>query len=162
MTIGESLSRLDGPIKVTGKARYTADMPAANMLYGVLVTATIPAGKVSNFEITSALAEPGVVRVLTHKEMPRAKCAIAGPPWGHSFLVLQDDEIRHEGQPVALVLAETLEAAESGARKVIVRYAPTAAKVPVALEWSELDRVAVAPKKYRVLLPRAGFLKRRC
>jgi xanthine dehydrogenase YagR molybdenum-binding subunit len=146
MTIGESLPRLDGPIKVTGKARYTADIPVANMLHGVLVTATIPAGKVSGFDITSALAEPGVVRVLTHKEMPRAKCAIVGPPWGHSFLPLQDDEIRHEGQPVALVLAETLEAAESGARKVIVRYAPARPRVPAALEWSELERVAVVPK----------------
>jgi xanthine dehydrogenase YagR molybdenum-binding subunit len=146
MTMGEPLPRLDGPIKVTGKARYTADIRVANMLYGVLVTATIPSGKVTDIDGTSALAEPGVLRVLTHKAMPRAKCAIAGPPWGHSFLPLQDDEIHHEGQPVALVLAETLEAAESGARKVTVDYTPTAARMPVALEWSELDRVAVTPK----------------
>ncbi|HEX4158959.1 MAG TPA: xanthine dehydrogenase family protein molybdopterin-binding subunit [Rhizomicrobium sp.] len=146
MTIGQPLPRLDGPIKVTGKARYTADVRVANMLYGVLVTATIPSGKVRDVDGASALAEPGVVRVLTHKDMPRAKCPIAGPPWGHSFLPLQDDEIRHEGQVVALVLAETLEAAESGARKVVVSYAPTLAKIPAALEWSELERVAIAPK----------------
>jgi xanthine dehydrogenase YagR molybdenum-binding subunit len=146
MTIGESLPRLDGPIKVTGKARYTADRRAENMLYGVLVTATIPSGKVSDVEAAPALAERGVVRVLTHKEMPRARCKIAGPPWGHSFLPLQDDDIHHEGQAVALVLAETLEAAEAGARKVIVHYDPTTPRVPVAPKWAELERVAVAPK----------------
>ncbi|HZC97660.1 MAG TPA: xanthine dehydrogenase family protein molybdopterin-binding subunit, partial [Bradyrhizobium sp.] len=159
MTIGEPLPRLDGPIKVTGKARYTADMRVANMVHGVLVTATIPSGKVNDVDGAFALAEPGVVRVLTHKEMPRAKCTIAGPPWGHSFLPLQDDEIRHEGQPVALVLAETIEAAESGARKVIVHYAPTTARVPAALEWSELDRFAAAPKNSGYIFVEPSFSK---
>jgi xanthine dehydrogenase YagR molybdenum-binding subunit len=146
MSIGEPRPRIDGPIKVTGAARYTADLRAPNMLHGVFVTAAIPAGKVIAFDKDEALAEPGVVRLLTHEDMPRPQAAIAGPPFAHSFLPLQDNEVRHEGQPVALVLGETLEATEAGARRVNVRYAATTAKVPVAAAWSELDRVALAPK----------------
>src|SRR5580704_3963265 len=119
MSIGEPIPRIDGRIKVTGAARYTADLRAPNMLHGVFVTASIPAGKVIAFDKGDALAEPGVVRVLTHEDVPRPKTAIAGPPFAHSFLPLQDDEIRHEGQPIAMVLAETLEAAEAGARERI-------------------------------------------
>src|SRR5580765_4615059 len=110
MSIGEPLSRADGRVKVTGAARYTADLRASDALYGVFVTASIPAGKVIAVDTTNALAEPGIFRVLTHEDMPRPKTAISGPPFAHSFLSLQDDEIRHEGQPVAIVLAETLEA----------------------------------------------------
>jgi xanthine dehydrogenase YagR molybdenum-binding subunit len=146
MSIGEPIPRLDGPIKVTGEARYTADVQTENMLHGVLVTAAIPAGKVIDFDKTDALAEAGVIRVLTHEDMPASKCAISGPPFAYSFLPMQDNEIRHQGQPIALVLGETLEAAEAGAGKVHVRYVPVAAKAPVAPIWSEIDRVAVAPK----------------
>ncbi len=146
MSIGEPLPRIDGPVKVTGAARYTADLRAANMLHGAFVTATIPAGKVLAIDRSDALAEPGVVRVLTHEDMPAPKTAAAGPPFAHSFLPLQDDAIRHEGQPIALVLGETLEAAEAGARRVRVRYAPTTAQSPAAPIWSELDRTAVTPK----------------
>jgi xanthine dehydrogenase YagR molybdenum-binding subunit len=146
MSIGEPHPRIDGPIKVTGAARFTADLRVPNILHGVFVTASIPAGKVIAFDKEDALAEPGVVRVLTHEDMPRPQAAISGPPFAHSFLPLQDNEIRHEGQPIAMVLAETLVAAEAGARKVNVRYASTTAKVPVVAVWSELDRVALAPK----------------
>ena len=146
MSIGEPIPRIDGSIKVTGAARYTADLRAPNMLHGVFVTAPLPAGRVIAFDKGHALAEPGVVRVLTHEDVPRPKTTIAGPPFAHSFLPLQGNEIRHEGQPIAMVLGETLEAAEAGARKVDVRYAPTTAKTPVAPLWSELDRAALAPK----------------
>jgi xanthine dehydrogenase YagR molybdenum-binding subunit len=159
MSIGEPLARLDGRIKVTGAARYTADLRAPNMLHGVFVTASIPVGKVIAFDKGEALAEPGVVRVLTHEDMPRPRTAIAGPPFAHSFLPLQDDEIRHEGQPIAMVLAETLEAAEAGARKVNVRCAPTTAKTPVAPQWSELERVARAPKNSGYFFVEPEFAK---
>jgi xanthine dehydrogenase YagR molybdenum-binding subunit len=115
------------------------------MLYGVLVTATISAGRVAEIRGDDALAEAGVVCVLSHEDMPRARCVIAGPPISHSFLPLQDDEIRHEGQPVALVLADALEAAEVGARRVKVRHEPAAAIILAALAWQEIDRSAVAP-----------------
>jgi xanthine dehydrogenase YagR molybdenum-binding subunit len=146
MSIGQPLPRIDGPIKVTGTARYTADLRAPNMLHGAFVTATIPAGKVLAIDHSDALAEPGVVRVLTHEDMLPLKTRVAGPPFAHSFLPLHGDQIRHEGQPIALALAETLEAAEAGARRVRVRYAPTTAQTPAVPIWSELERAAVAPK----------------
>src|ERR1700730_9194468 len=100
MSIGEPHPRIDGPAKVTGAARYTADLRAPNMLYGVPVTASIAAGRVAALEKHEALAEAGVVRVLTHEDIFPSNFTVAGPPFAHSFLPLQDDQIRHEGQPV--------------------------------------------------------------
>jgi CO/xanthine dehydrogenase Mo-binding subunit len=130
------------------------------MLHGVFVTASIPAGKVIAFGKDEALAEPGVIRVLTHEDMPRSKITISGPPFAHSFLPLQDNDVRHDGQPVALVLGESLEAAEAGARKVSVIYGGTTAKVPVPVVWSELDPVSRSlPRATQMrasLSPRSG------
>ncbi|OJH41694.1 carbon monoxide dehydrogenase [Cystobacter ferrugineus] len=123
MSMGKPLTRLDGADKVTGRARYAADQPLPDALHAVYVTAPIPAGRVTSIDTAEALAHPGVVRVLTARDMPRLKSASA-PPAASVFMPLQGDEIRHEGQPVALVLAETLQAAEHGARLVRVGYAP--------------------------------------
>ncbi|HEY2750734.1 xanthine dehydrogenase family protein molybdopterin-binding subunit [Phenylobacterium sp.] len=159
MSIGEPVPRLDGPIKVTGAAPYTADLRLPGMLHGVLVTATIPAGKAIAIARNEALAEPGVVHVLTHADMPRPKTAVAGPPFSTSALPLQDDEIRHEGQPIAVVLAETLEAAEAAARKVHVRYAPAPATTPAPAVWSALEGVAAAPRNTGYFFLEPDFAK---
>jgi xanthine dehydrogenase YagR molybdenum-binding subunit len=174
MTIGQPLPRLDGPAKVTGRARYAADHSAPGLLHAVLVTATIPAGRVTAIEAPEALAEPGVVRVLTHENMPQFGMLAQGdalgdfdveegkpdgPPAAQSFMPMQGDEIRHEGQPVAIVLGETLEAAEAGARRVQVRYERTEPRLPVAPEWAALDRVAVEPRKSDFLFFGSEFTK---
>ena len=174
MTVGQPLPRLDGPAKVTGRARYAADHGAPGLLHAVLVTAAIPAGRLTAIEARAALAERGVVRVLTHEDMPRfAKLPQGealgdfdmeedkpdGPPAAQSFMPMQDDEIRHEGQPVAIVLGETLEAAEAGARRVEVRCEQTEARLPVAPEWAALDDVAVEPRKSDFLFFGPGFTK---
>jgi xanthine dehydrogenase YagR molybdenum-binding subunit len=143
--IGQPLARPDGPAKVTGRARYTADQDAPDLLHAVLVTATIPAGRIVAIDAARALAERGVVRVLTHADMPEFG-VLDGPPAAQGFMPMQGDEIRHEGQPVAIVLAETLEAAEAGARRVEARYALAPARAPVAPEWEAIDRVAVKPR----------------
>lgn len=127
--IGEGVERPDGHDKVRGLAKYAADFKAANMLHAAYVQAGIPAGRVSAVDATSALAHPGVVRVLTHADMPRLKIEHS-PPAASTFLPMQTDEVRHQGQPVAIVLAETLEAAEQGARLVKVRYARAGFRAP--------------------------------
>jgi CO/xanthine dehydrogenase Mo-binding subunit len=66
----------------------------------------------------------GVVGVVTHAEMPGLR-AVPTPPLASQFVPMQGDEVRHQGQPVAAVLAETLEAAERGAELVEVRYEPS-------------------------------------
>jgi xanthine dehydrogenase YagR molybdenum-binding subunit len=158
MTVGQPLPRPDGPVKVTGRARYAADHGAPDLLHALLVTATIPAGRVTAIEAGEALAERGVVRVLTHQDMPEFG-AQGGPPAAQSFMPMQGDEIRHEGQPVAIVLGETLEAAEAGACRVEVRYERAEARMPVAPDWAALDDVAMEPRKSDFLFFQAEFTK---
>ncbi len=125
MSIGNPIPRPDGPAKVTGRAKYAADHSVTDVLHAVYVGAPIPAGRVTAIEIEPALAAPGVVQVLTHRDLPRLQASAPTPPLSSSFLPMQSDEVRHEGQPVAIVLGETLEAAAHGARLVKVTYART-------------------------------------
>ena len=123
--LDNAIARLDGPAKVSGKALYAGDQFQPSQLYAVLVTASIPCGRVEAVSSVSALATPGVVRVLTAADMPRVHSAlrqITVPPLASRFVPMQENEIVHEGQPVAIVLAETLEAAEEAAKLVQVRY----------------------------------------
>ena len=128
MSIGEPIARADGPIKVTGAARFAGDQNVPGQLHAVFVTATIPAGQVTAIDAQPALAMPGVVRVLTAADMPRLHATfdeVTVPPLATKFVPMQSNEIAHEGQAVAIVLAETLEAAEASAKAVRVAYAPS-------------------------------------
>jgi xanthine dehydrogenase YagR molybdenum-binding subunit len=175
MTIGQPLPRPDGPAKVMGRARYAADHGAPGLLYAVLVTATVPAGRVAAIDVEGALGERGVVRVLTHGDMPkfgrlgRAR-AIGdadmleqdqpdGPPAAQSFMPMQGDEIRHEGQPVAIVLGETIEAAAAGARRVEVRYERTEGRPPGPPDWAAVDAAAAKPRTSDFLFFEPEFTK---
>jgi xanthine dehydrogenase YagR molybdenum-binding subunit len=115
--LASSLPRQDGPAKVTGAARYAADHFAEDMLYGVVVGAPAPAGRLRGDAAAAALEIPGVTHVLTHEQMPKLG-APPVPPASSVRVPLQDDEIRYEGEPIAIVLAETLEAAEYAASLV--------------------------------------------
>ncbi len=162
MTIGQPLSRPDGPAKVTGRARYTADHTAPSLLHAALVTATIPAGRIEAIRVDAALRERGVVRVLTHRDLPALGGdgdAVTGPPSAQSFLPMQGDEIRHEGQPVAIVLGETVEAAEAGARRVEVRYAAGEARLPAPPSWPAIEAVADRPRPSGFLFEEPAFEK---
>ncbi|MBU6507676.1 MAG: xanthine dehydrogenase family protein molybdopterin-binding subunit [Alphaproteobacteria bacterium] len=131
MSIGQPLPRAEAPLKVTGRARYAADHFAENMLYAAYVHAPVAAGRVTQIDATAALAAPGVARVLTPADMPRF--GRQGPPSALTELPMQDDTIRFEGQPVAVVLAETLEQALHAATLVRVRVdAPRFTSVPEA------------------------------
>ena len=121
--LGQLVTRADGPMKVTGAARYAADQVLPGQLYAVFVVATIPAGRVTTIDAKPALAMPGVTRVLIAADMPRLHAdfaKITAPPLATRFVPMQGDDIVHEGQPVAIVLAESLEAAEAGAAAVRV------------------------------------------
>ena len=114
---GAPLPRLDGIAKVTGAARYAADHRPGGMLYGVIVGAPVAAGRLRSLDASAALAVPGVTHVLTHETFPRLARAPV-PPASSSRMPLQDDEVRHEGEPIGLVLADSLEAAEYAATLV--------------------------------------------
>ncbi|MEU5620742.1 xanthine dehydrogenase family protein molybdopterin-binding subunit [Streptomyces sp. NPDC047802] len=118
--LGAPVVRREGRDKVTGTARYAAEHTSADCLYGWIVPATVPTGRVTAIRTADALAVPGVHTVLTHDNAPRLK-----EPDDPILAVLQDDRVPHRGWPVALVLAESLEAARAGASAVHAEYTAT-------------------------------------
>ncbi|MDQ6774073.1 MAG: xanthine dehydrogenase family protein molybdopterin-binding subunit [Candidatus Dormibacteraeota bacterium] len=135
--VGRPLSRAEGPAKVTGRAVYTADTHIPGVAYGVLIMSRIPSGHVTGIDSQAALASPGVLAVITPANAPRLK----RPQLAAQFLPLQDDVVRHEGQPVALLVAESLEDARHAARLVEVSYERT----PPRLDFrAHLDEAVTA------------------
>ncbi|WP_027933365.1 xanthine dehydrogenase family protein molybdopterin-binding subunit [Amycolatopsis thermoflava] len=113
----KALTRLDGPAKLTGAARYAADAAAPGTLIAALVPATVPTGRVTSID-TSQVVD---ATVLTHHDLPRLT-PLPSPPLGHSVLPLQDDLVHYEGQPVVMVLADSWQQAREAARQVRVTY----------------------------------------
>jgi xanthine dehydrogenase YagR molybdenum-binding subunit len=125
-TIGTPVARVDGPHKVTGAARYAADFDQDGQAYAVIVGATVGLGRVLEIDAGAVQAMPGVIDVLTHLNAPRLPYAehraFTDPGAGERLHVLQDAHIRFHGQPVAVVVAETLDQAEHAALALRVRY----------------------------------------
>jgi xanthine dehydrogenase YagR molybdenum-binding subunit len=112
--------RVDAREKVMGAATYGADFAIPDMLYAMQVPATIARGQVTAVPVAAAMRVPGVVRVLTATDFPPPALAIAGAPPPPSMIVA---DIVYRGQPVALVVADTLEAAIEGAEAIRPVYA---------------------------------------
>jgi len=122
---GHQFARVDGPLKVSGAARYSSDHSFPGMLYAVPVCATIGNGHIDTIDTHTATAMPGVRKIYTRQNIgtfyrvPKsAQAAIIDerrPP-------LEDDVIRYYGQYVALVVADTFEQATAAADKVKVTY----------------------------------------
>src|ERR1700722_15517121 len=129
--IGQPLTRRDGVLKVTGAARYAADNHPEGTLYAVLAVSSIARGRVASLDVQAAMAHAGVVEVMT----PANKPALAQDPDEKSnpFMfrldLLQNDRVRYVNQPVAVVIAETLEAATQGAALLAPRYEVEPARV---------------------------------
>lgn len=126
--IGLPLSRIDGPKKVSGRAPYAAEHHPADLLHGFVHVATIAKGRIESMDLADAANYPGVVKIYTHENRPRAawwdsawKDEVALP--GHPFRPLQNDRILFDGQPIALVIAESFEAARDAASLIRVTYA---------------------------------------
>jgi xanthine dehydrogenase YagR molybdenum-binding subunit len=142
--IGQPISRIDGRLKVTGSARYTADIPLETMVHAAIVYSTIANGRIVSIETAAAENAPGVLAVLTHKNMPRMKAQ----PWSHlhppgqTYLPLQDDQIHYAGQPVALVVAATLDLATYAGSLITVAYE---ARPPVVFDLRTAREDAVEP-----------------
>ncbi len=116
--IGIETSRLDGPAKVTGTAHYGSDATPANPAYAVLVTSAIAKGRIDTIDAGETRATPGVLEVFTYHNIgkiePGETFSKAGY-MGTSIAPLASGEIFHDGQIVALVTANTFEAASEGA-----------------------------------------------
>jgi len=124
--IGRPMTRVDGRAKVTGAARYAADFNQPGQLYAVIVSATVGLGRVTDVAAAEVGRAPGVVAVLTHRNAQKLpylphKAGI-DPAVGERLHVLQDDNVRFYGQPVALVVADTLDHAERAAAALRITY----------------------------------------
>lgn len=123
--VGAPLSRVDGRLKVTGKAVYAAEHDVPGAVHAVIVDAAVGRGRVTSIDTGDADTHPGVLRVISHRNAPklpyRDNTGSNNPP-GRRLRVFQDDKVLFHGQPIAVVVATTLEAAQHGARLVEVRY----------------------------------------
>ncbi len=127
--VGMPVNRVDGPDKVTGAARYTAEITVPGLAYAALVGATESSARVTAIDTAEAMKQPGVLAVMTHREVPK----IAAPPHllpsllgqaapGESFFPMQDEVVHYAGQPVAIVIADQHETAHYAASLVRVDY----------------------------------------
>ena len=129
--IGQPLTRRDGILKVTGQARFAADNHPPNMLFAVLAVSSIARGRVTYLDVSAARNYRGVIDVMTpaHKprlaEDPDAK----SNPFMFRMELLQNDGVRYANQPIAVVIAETLEAATEGAALLAPKYETLAPRV---------------------------------
>jgi xanthine dehydrogenase YagR molybdenum-binding subunit len=125
--IGQPVSRIDGRQKVTGGATYAAEFDVPGLAHGAIVRSTVANGRIASIDSAAAERAPGVVAVLTHRNAPRlayrAHKAVVDPDVGERLHVLQDDRVSHQGQPIALVIADTLEQANHAATLVRITYA---------------------------------------
>ena len=124
--IGKPLDRVDGPAKVTGQATYAADYRGTRAAsIGFIVEAGIGKGRISSIDTTAAEASDGVLLVLSHKNAPEqapfGSHEDAGR-FGQSHAVLENDQVKYHGAPVAFVVAETLEQARHAAHLIEVEY----------------------------------------
>ncbi len=143
--VGKPLDRRDGRAKVTGTALYAADHPV-RALHAVLVTSTVASGRIAGLDTLAATGSPGVVKVMSHLDAPKLPDGGNGalnPPAGRAMTLLQDDRVRYQGQPIAVVVADTLEHAKAGADAVRVRYGATTA----VLDFDAAKASAYPPKK---------------
>src|SRR5882762_3275427 len=135
--MGQPLTRRDGVLKVTGKARYAADNHPAGMLYAALAVSSIARGRVTSLNVQAAKSHKGVVEVMTAANRPTLA---QDPdektnPFMFRLDLLQNDRVRYANQPVAVVIAATLEAATEGAALLQPQYEAEPARV--GLEGNE-------------------------
>jgi len=130
--IGASVSRIDGPLRVKGQAKFAAEFPLERMTYAAVAYSTIAKGRLVALEVGAAEAAPGVVLVMTYRNAPRLKpmplfMSAAKAAGGDNLPILQDDRIHWNGQPIAVVIAETQEQADHAKSLIRDTYAEEAA-----------------------------------
>jgi xanthine dehydrogenase YagR molybdenum-binding subunit len=141
-SVGAPINRTDGWAKVSGAARYTAEHPVAGLAHAVLVTSTIPSGRVVRIDASAANSVPGVLLVMTHEnvlQLPEeTRSGKLEPPIGRVLSLLQDDAIHYNNQPVAVVVANTLEQARDAAARLRIEYDSAPAVLDFALAKQSL------------------------
>ena len=133
--IGQPLDRLDGRQKVTGSAPFSAEYPIENLAHAALAYSAIAKGTITSVDTSAAESVPGVIAVLTHLNSPKMTVpkpfSIEGDPASGSTEVpiLNTDLVSWNGQPIAVVIADTEDRAEHAASLIHFSYASETAKV---------------------------------
>ena len=124
--LGQSVDRVDGKLKVTGRALYSADHSIPNICYGYLLQSSIAKGKIQSMDVTAAQGSPGVLAIFTPFNRLRifapAQAGDEGVISGDTLPLLQDTAVDYFGQTIGLVVAETFEQARDAARLVKTEY----------------------------------------
>ncbi|MBV8672309.1 MAG: xanthine dehydrogenase family protein molybdopterin-binding subunit [Acidobacteriaceae bacterium] len=144
-TVGGGLPRIDGPLKVSGTAKYASDHHFPGMLYAVPVCSTIAKGKITTLDTSAAEKMPGVEAVFHRANIGRLYRA--APVTGITGFLderrppFEDDVIRYYGQYVAVVVAETFEQAQAAAYAVKVTYSAENPAIATHLETEDEAKV---------------------
>lgn len=145
--IGTNVARRDAVAKVAGDARYSADHRYPGLAHAVLVTSTVAKGVITDMELTAAEAVPGLLTILTHRSEVagiRGRFTGAGGQFHSSLNPLHGPLIHHHGQIMAVVVAETREAAEESAGKIIAHYTQAPARASLLDNIDDAREVAAA------------------
>jgi xanthine dehydrogenase YagR molybdenum-binding subunit len=137
--LGQPVSRIDGPLKVEGKARFSGEFVMPGMLHAALAFSSIPRGRITSLDTMAAKAAPGVRLVMTHRNAPPMNPP--PPGYGSSLPVMADDQIHWNGEPIAVVLADTHDQAEHAASLISARYET----VPAITTFAEAKKHARTP-----------------
>ncbi|MEM6403059.1 MAG: xanthine dehydrogenase family protein molybdopterin-binding subunit, partial [Cyanobacteria bacterium P01_D01_bin.116] len=124
-TIGKPLNRVDGSLKVTGRAYYSAEFPQENLAYAVGIPSAIARGKIKSIDTSAAESLPGVIKVITHKNAPKLqplKPFMQGGTAAEEYLPFHDNSVYYSGEHIGLVIANTLEQATYAASLVQFIY----------------------------------------
>ena len=158
-SVGQPLNRVDGWAKVTGAAKYSAEYNhLPGLVHAVLKTSDVAKGRVTDIDTSAAQREPGVLGILTHQNLHRPALTAGtkegreaiGPSGQMTFMPMQSDQVHYAGQPVAVVVADTLEHAQQAAAKLRVTIARKHRSPPTT-----------TPKRRSSILPKPPLAVRR-
>jgi xanthine dehydrogenase YagR molybdenum-binding subunit len=148
--MGAPTPRYDARLKATGKARYPSDVPMTNPAFAFLVTSSIAKGKLVSLDLAEARTVPGVIDILTQEDAS----ALHGGKFGQGAATSIDQlgpDIAHDGQIIALVLADSYESAREAAYKVHANYAPAPASATFGSDGLKVEDATKVSPQHREL-----------
>lgn len=161
--VGKPLNRVDGKLKITGRARYAAEFPLENLAYAVCLSSTVARGRIQSIDTKAAEGLPGVLGIITHENVPKLQPVEPFSQGGQAAekrQPLQEPVIHHSGQHIGVVIADTLELATYAASLVSVTYEEEKPIVDLNRERGETfepEAVFGKPPKFVRGNPEAGL-----
>ena len=150
--MGSADARIEARAKVTGGLLYASDTPVANPAHAYLVTSAVAKGTIRGFDLAAAQALPGVIAIFTHENLPKrtdVRFMGDGGYVSNSHDPLGSADVIHDGQIVAVVVAESYEIARDAANRVVVDYAEAVPSASLTSRGTETDDAAKVAKGWK-------------